>query len=788
MESDTASKPAQTPTPFDALLLQCRDIFCARTPEAVTRMLGKANDSLSALATKSSDREAQKALLEARDLAVTQHGQVEAQFRKRLASEFQSRANKAKKIGQVFAEIDSRTFSLELVAEDDLDETLRYNNLAARIRGHCDAELAALEQRVGVLVGDAGLQGEDNPFSTNAICDAYKQSWRQVESTPQQRAVLLALFDDEFFDDLDAMYEELNELLVANSILPKIRYGVKKEGRAARRAASAAGEAPAAAAGEAPSPAREAEGDVFGMLQKMLGGAAAAMPPAPSLPEGMVAVPLDAAALLSSLTQLQLGNLAAMAGPGGGELPESFGQGSGMNMLRDLKATPVGAGLGQMDSMTLDIVAMLFDELFDDPKIPVVMKGMVARLQIPMLKVAIADKALFSKKSHPARQLLDTLGQIAVRLPPTFDASSPIFEPLEKFIEDLVERFQEKLEVFDEVRAQLEGLLAEDDKRVAQEMESSSKQLQQAEKLALATAAAQEAISSRVMQAPAAPRVIVDFLAQHWIKYLVITHAKEGGESEAWKAALEIIDQLLWSVQPKETPDDRRKLAGTIPSLLKGVRMGAALAGVDDSASSAFFAGLMQCHAEVMHPPPKEKPRRSRGEKAAPPPPPPPEPVALDFTAPVTIDNPFGEGQVEVTADDLDFTATPVQAHAGQETSIALEAPAPSAPAAGHPARGARTVIPLPARMAEGAWVDIADEQGDAKPARLYYVSPMRSHFLFVDRRGAKVYECSRSMLARRLNAGEITMLDGEPDASLFDRIMQGLFGKLGTSAPAPAA
>ena len=40
-------------------------------------------------------------------------------------------------------------------------------------------------------------------------------------------------------------------------------------------------------------------------------------------------------------------------------------------------------------------------------------------------------------------------------------------------------------------------------------------------------------------------------------------------------------------------------------------------------------------------------------------------------------------------------------------------------------------------------------------------------------------------MLARRLKLGEVTLLDGEPDASLFDRIMDGLFGKLKAAAPA---
>jgi hypothetical protein len=88
--------------------------------------------------------------------------------------------------------------------------------------------------------------------------------------------------------------------------------------------------------------------------------------------------------------------------------------------------------------------------------------------------------------------------------------------------------------------------------------------------------------------------------------------------------------------------------------------------------------------------------------------------------------------------------------------------------------------------MVVGAWVEVLDPADDrARPARLHYVSPMKSHFLFVDRKGLKVYECSRTMLARRVRLGEVVLLDGEPDASFFDRIMEGLFGKLKQPAPA---
>jgi hypothetical protein len=171
------------------------------------------------------------------------------------------------------------------------------------------------------------------------------------------------------------------------------------------------------------------------------------------------------------------------------------------------------------------------------------------------------------------------------------------------------------------------------------------------------------------------------------------------------------------------------------------------------------------------------------GAKAAakkPPPPPPPTDDLLDFTAPVVVDNPFGEGKVEVVSEDLDFTA------ATPAATVALEAPA-EAPGARQPARSVRGKrrSRCPSRLVEGAWVQIILDDNEHHPAKLHYVSPMKSHFLFVDRKGHKVYECSRSMLARRLNNLEIAILDGEPDASLFDRIMESLFGKLGTAAPA---
>src|SRR5204862_7757342 len=109
--------------------------------------------------------------------------------------------------------------------------------------------------------------------------------------------------------------------------------------------------------------------------------------------------------------------------------------------------------------------------------------------------------------------------------------------------------------------------------------------------------------------------------------YMLIVHAKEGKDSEAWKGALETIDQLMWSIEPKATQEERRKLASSIPGILKRVRTGVTTAAIEPEASSAFFGELMKCHTDVMQGPPKVK-----------------EPTVLKMKAAVAVDATHGSG------------------------------------------------------------------------------------------------------------------------------------------------
>ena len=129
----------------------------------------------------------------------------------------------------------------------------------------------------------------------------------------------------------------------------------------------------------------------------------------------------------------------------------------------------------------------------------------------------------------------------------------------------------------------------------------------------------------------------------------------------------------------------------------------------------------------------------------------------MDFSAPVKVANPFGEGEVEVN--DLDFT-------------MVLRSPS-----------GAKPAPALPPEIVPGAWVSIKlrGEQEEIRFAKLNYVSPLKTRFLFVDRLGKTALDCTQAELVKFLEIGEVTITTEPPaEQPLFDRIAEGAIGKLG--------
>jgi len=140
--------------------------------------------------------------------------------------------------------------------------------------------------------------------------------------------------------------------------------------------------------------------------------------------------------------------------------------------------------------------------------------------------------------------------------------------------------------------------------------------------------------------------------------------------------------------------------------------------------------------------------------------------ASLDFTAAVTVKNPFGAGEVQVM-NLANFTATPVD---------------PKQRAAAKAQLKSSLSVDPPENMEIGTWVELktkVDGGEEKRAAKLMFVSPKKTRYLFSDRRGKNVLELTRAEVVRRLRTGEALRLEEEPSEPLFERIMGGIVDKL---------
>jgi hypothetical protein len=817
--------PSQQAAEFERLLKDCGEICLDRLSKSLARMFDKVPGAFWDLADHAREREVRDPYMRAKVNAHAQRKRIEAEFRTSYVAEFAARACRQKK-GAALSQFDSSALEPGLVNDDQLEETLYVNDLAEKLRRDCEDDLARLDRLLGVLAGDRSLEGESNPFGPRAICHAFKSTCRALEPSLKLRRVLLELFDEHVLDDIRSIYKDLNTTLAERSFLPKIRYGMLRRPAGSAVAARAGAAATVAAAGlPAALSAREAgasDREAFGVLPNSLtesmgdGATASAQPalgtaiqsPAPpqildtsgmQVTQGPLGSP-QGESLVASLTRIQRGDTGALTS-GNLALAASLTTPPTTNVVRELRGTSLASGLGHIDSAMLDIVALLFDQILGCEEIPPLMKGLIGQLQIPILKVAILDKSFLCMKTHAARKLLDSLGDIAVSLNGDLDESSPLYGQIQKTVRALVDGFDESMDIFERLHEELEGFVAKQNQAAKEQVKLVAKRIEYRERLALAKALAQREILQRA-RSGSIPRVVLRFLTDQWVKVMLVAHAKHGNESEAWNKAVATMDLLIWSVRAKRSPADRRTLAAVLPGLLRRLDTGMRKLGIEDDDRRRFFIKLMRCHTKAMNAAPfkpvgtaepavsarpvltAEAPvpagyaeskaafaglNGQASDRARPSKPHAPavaledddtEPAAapLEFRV-LTIRNPFGEGDIEIEEISLSDLS------AGGK--VALDAIGAGTATGDDYSR-------MTGSLREGAWVDFRDENNNKRRARLFYISPLRRTYLFVNRQSGTVDKYSPYRLAREFRAGRASVIETTP---LFDQAMGGLVG-----------
>ena len=241
--------------------------------------------------------------------------------------------------------------------------------------------------------------------------------------------------------------------------------------------------------------------------------------------------------------------------------------------LKQAAATPV-------ERATIEIVALLFQSILTEDRIPAKVRVWFARLQMPVLRVAVTEPDFFATVDHPARRLIDRMGACVMGFDATARAVGDALEKEIKRVVQVVEAYPDTgRRVFQTVLTEFEKFLEhyfKNENEASRKGVSLAQQVEQRETLAI-----QYTIELRKMlnEMPVQEGVR-EFLFHVWADVLAMTAVKQGVQSEAAKAMKHAAADLIWSASAKVSREERADVIRRLPPLLKSLRDGMEQAGV----------------------------------------------------------------------------------------------------------------------------------------------------------------------------------------------------------------
>jgi hypothetical protein len=256
--------------------------------------------------------------------------------------------------------------------------------------------------------------------------------------------------------------------------------------------------------------------------------------------------------------------------------------------------------------MVIDVVGSLFDQILSDTRVPPQMARQIARLQLPVLRVALSDPTFFSSRRHPVRRFVNRIASLACAFDDFDDGPGKQFlERVRALVQEIVEGDFDQVDIYTSKLAVLEAFIAEQTHGEPQSRgaavtlgsKESELRLQQRYMMQLQGA----------LQPLALPAYLNDFLPQVWGQALVLAVTRDGPDSDRAKRYRRVGRDLVMSIMPKGSPMLRKKFLMALPPLMKDLNEGLALVGWPDAAQRDFFSKLLPAHAESLKGPPQSE-------------------------------------------------------------------------------------------------------------------------------------------------------------------------------------
>jgi hypothetical protein len=487
---------------------------------------------------------------------------------------------------------------LSLVDNDTIESEILSSRLALAMMDRASWEFTDMRSRMTMLEGRDELDAND-VLRPHVLARILTNAWRTAGLSHDAWRTLQTVLHDEFAHFAEEAYHEVNRWLIQQRVLPEIdlRPFIRRSRNAAWSPSGAgsgtgfAHSVPATTpdhsraevhdetrlmtrAGNLARGADHAEA-VLGRLNRLIGRQ---LPEFANTQQTRPATP----ALRAAISDAQQG-LAQRLAPVAGDAQGAAVQLSTPMLLEELqqrKQQLKQAASTPVERATIEIVALLFQSILTEERIPATVRVWFARLQMPVLRVAIGEPDFFATTDHPARRLIDRMGACVMGFDSTMRHAGDLVEKEIKRVVQVVEAYPDTgRRVFQTVLTEFEKFLEhyfKNENEASRKGVSLAQQVEQRETLAI-----QYTIELRKMlnEVPVQEGVR-DFLFHVWADVLAMTAVKFDLHSEETKAMKRAAGDQIWSARAKVSREERAEVIRRLPPLLKTLRDGMQTAGV----------------------------------------------------------------------------------------------------------------------------------------------------------------------------------------------------------------
>ena len=609
--------------------------------------------------------------------------------------------------GTFAEEVDGLTASrITLVGEEDLELGIRLDDMSARLFESTGGSLWRTHLRFVTLLKRPDLPKSANPVGPKGIAQGLTTMFAAAGAIEiSKKLELLDRIETCLLEGLPALYAEINDFMDRNGI------------EAAQPTIIGSQDSPTT-----PDAGPGVRENALLALQQSLLARVPGLADSPQMPvSGGAAASLLNQATLERLV-LRLDELDrqgafdqkfAPTRTAEGMIPALFTpDGDFPSQPKVLKSAQLGIPTTAGESLAIDTLAMIFESIFANPALPDTLKAVISSLQITLLKVAMKDSSLFANEQHPARLVIDRMGQAVLGLPSDVSARHPVCARLFEIATRLRSENTGNMAAFEKAGAQLDTLLAERDATIVEAAKPYLSLIEQLERGDDAASQVRPAIEKFIATNP--PKVIRNFIEQSGRQLLQTVWLDHGEQSNEWQESLALIDDLLWTIQPKADSDERKTLARRLPDILKRLRAGMKRVGLSPEAESAFLDECFELQTRALRALPTAAVSEDPGAGFF------PSGIFAPASAPISGELRVGE-VVLATLDFAEFQPAPAR--------------------------------PLPCK--EGDWLEFLMPGGEKCVARVCHISPNSQRTLLINPDSALAMSVHPAILDRQLREGE---------------------------------